>query len=194
MNFLAHLYLSGDNHPLMIGNFLGDFVKGKAHEDFEADIRKGILLHRKIDQYTDDHQVVLKSKQRLRPKYRHYAPVIADVFYDHFLANLWNQYHHQPLQEYTETFYRLTRDYREIIPEKAKRLLHYMERDNWLLNYQHLDGIHRALEGLSRRTAFASGMEDAGRDLEKNYEAYQKEFEVFFPELVRYSRSVINSL
>ncbi len=89
MNFLAHIYLSGNQERVMIGNFIGDFVKGKAWEEFDSAIQRGILLHREIDRYTDDHEVVIKTKERLRPKYHHYAPVISDVFYDHFLASLW---------------------------------------------------------------------------------------------------------
>ena len=38
MNFLAHLYLSGDNPRLMVGNFIGDFVKGRnALEKFDPE-------------------------------------------------------------------------------------------------------------------------------------------------------------
>ena len=28
MNYLAHIYLSGDNDEIKIGSFLGDWVKG----------------------------------------------------------------------------------------------------------------------------------------------------------------------
>src|SRR5450432_1821563 len=92
MNFLAHLYLSGDNPQVMIGNFIGDFVKGKnLTERFDTDVAKGIALHREIDWFTDTHIVVKQSKDRLRPKYRHYAGVIVDIFYDHFLAKNWDK-------------------------------------------------------------------------------------------------------
>ena len=29
MNFLAHIYLSGDDPNIQLGNFIGDFVKGR---------------------------------------------------------------------------------------------------------------------------------------------------------------------
>lgn len=83
MNFLAHLYLSGDDSEIMVGNFIGDFVKGRnLNERFEERIVKGIELHRSIDAFTDSHPVVTLSKNRLRDKYRHYSPVIVDMFYD----------------------------------------------------------------------------------------------------------------
>ena len=84
MNFLAHIYLSGEDTPLMIGNFIGDFVKGNEYKNFPADIQNGVLLHREIDSYTDSHEIVLESKKRLREKYRHYSGVITDIFYDHY--------------------------------------------------------------------------------------------------------------
>lgn len=194
MNFLAHLYLSFENKPVMIGNFIGDFVKGKAFEEYPTEIQKGILLHREIDRYTDDHAIVMKSKERLRPKYHHYAPVIADVFYDHFLSKLWSDYHSTPLLEFTESFYQLAKTHKSEIPDKAFRMLTYMARDNWLYNYQFIEGIKRTLSGMSRRTPYESKMELSSKDLENDYEAYQKEFITFFPELVNHSKSFLKSL
>ncbi|MEQ9307018.1 MAG: ACP phosphodiesterase [Marinoscillum sp.] len=178
----------------MIGNFIGDFVKGKAFEEYPTEIQKGILLHREIDRYTDDHAIVMKSKERLRPKYHHYAPVIADVFYDHFLSKLWSDYHSTPLLEFTESFYQLAKTHKSEIPDKAFRMLTYMARDNWLYNYQFIEGIKRTLSGMSSRTPYESKMELSSKDLENDYEAYQKEFITFFPELVNHSKSFLKSL
>ena len=55
MNYLAHVYLSGSDEFLCIGNFIGDHVKGKAYFDYPETIQNGILLHRKIDYFTDQH-------------------------------------------------------------------------------------------------------------------------------------------
>src|SRR5688572_7860936 len=105
MNYLAHLYLSGNDQQRMIGNFIADHVKGKAIHDFPEGIRDGIFLHRQIDQFTDSHPVVTESKIRLRGTFHKYAPVIVDVFYDHFLARDWTQYHHQSLEVFAEECY-----------------------------------------------------------------------------------------
>ncbi|RED91753.1 acyl carrier protein phosphodiesterase [Marinoscillum furvescens] len=183
MNYLAHLYLSGSDPDITIGNFIGDFVKGKAFERFDPKIQTGVLLHRTIDEYTDSHPVVMQSKERLRPNYRHYAPVIVDIFYDHFLAAKWNDFHHEPLLQFTERFFDLTSDYAHIIPDKARQMLAYMKRDNWLYHYQHLRGIQQVLNGMSRRTTFDSHMELALADLKEDYEAYEHEFMTFFPDL-----------
>ena len=39
MNFLAHLYLSGTNEKILVGNFIGDYVKGRKYEIYEKAIQ-----------------------------------------------------------------------------------------------------------------------------------------------------------
>ncbi len=97
MNFLAHIYLSGNSEELIIGNYIADAVKGKQFESYQAGIAQGIILHRKIDTYTDTHAIVDLSKERLRPIYRKYATVIIDVLFDHYLAANWKIYSDMPL-------------------------------------------------------------------------------------------------
>lgn len=184
MNFLAHLYLSGDDEEVLVGNFIGDFVKGSQIDQFPAAIQKGIRLHRSIDFFTDNHEIVLQSKVRLREKFRHYAPVIVDVYYDHFLAKDWSRFSKIPLKEYTENFYSLMNNYFDIIPKGVIHMLSFMSRDNWLYNYQFIEGIDRALTGMSRRTKFESKMEEASEALKEHYRDFEKEFHQFFPELV----------
>lgn len=193
MNFLAHIYLSGSDPGIIIGNFIGDFVKGRAWENFPEPIQNGILLHRSIDEFTDSHEIVELTKKRLRPKYHHYAPVISDVFYDHFLASLWSDYHPQPLIDFTADFYQLTNRYENFLPERATYMLSYMRRDNWLYGYQYLEGINRALTGMSRRTTFTSGMEKASKDLEMDYDLYKLEFQQFFPLLIHHAKEVLST-
>ncbi|MDD3273470.1 MAG: DUF479 domain-containing protein, partial [Bacteroidales bacterium] len=61
MNYLAHIYLSGSNRQLQVGNFIGDFVKGRKHENYPKGIQKGILLHREIDRFTDCHPLFIET-------------------------------------------------------------------------------------------------------------------------------------
>lgn len=192
MNFLAHIYLSGSNPKTMVGNFIGDFVKGRnVLEQFEPDIARGIELHRSIDEFTDHHPVVQSSKVRLRPKYRHYAAVIVDVFYDHFLSRFWDNYHSLPLQEYSANAYATLRENWSALPGEVRGLLPYMIKDNWLLNYGTFDGIGKALTGMSRRTSHESKMEQSVVDLREHYDDFKSEFELFFPDLERHSQQFL---
>lgn len=197
MNFLAHVYLSGDDTQLMIGNFIADFVKGRNLGDrYNAEIMRGIELHRAIDEFTDQHDVVQNSKDRLRPKYRHYSGVIVDMYYDHFLAKNWEDFHYLPLDDFAQQFYGLLDEHKSLLPEGVQRMMPYMIRGNWFLNYAYKEGIHRALSGMSRRTPFDSKMDEAVIDLTRHYELFENEFKEFFPILKSFSEKWIlnNSL
>lgn len=192
MNFLAHIYLSGDNPKLMVGNFIGDFVKGRnLLEQFEPEIARGIELHRAIDEYTDSHPVVTKSKKRLRPTYRHYAAVIVDMYYDHFLAKNWNLYHSAPLADFAQQTYTTVRQFDEILPARFSYMLSYMMQGNWLLNYSKLEGLDRALTGMASRSKYKSRMEFAVNDLKEHYELFSAEFADFFPDLQQHAKEWI---
>lgn len=186
MNFLAHLYLSGESKEIIIGNFIADAVRKSHHADFPPGIIEGIKLHYKIDEFTDTHPVVHQSKNRLRDKYGKYAPVIVDIFYDHFLAARWQSYSSEPLAEYALRMYTLLSDNHSSLPPKIHQLLPYMISGNWLNAYAYLDGIESTLQGMARRARFHSGMEKAIEDLKKDYHMYQREFELFFPDLIAF--------
>lgn len=193
MNFLAHVFLSGDQPEIMVGNFIGDFVKGRnLKERFTPSVARGIELHRVIDEFTDSHPVVAQSKSRLRPKYRHYAPVIVDVFYDHYLAQNWNLYHPDPLSVFAAKTYQTLEDHSAMLPQDVVHMLPYMVSGNWLLNYSRVEGIQRTLTGMSRRTRFDSKMDESVDDLIKFHEAFGAEFALFFPDLERHAAEFLS--
>ncbi len=192
MNFLAHAYLSFSQPKLMVGNFIADFVKGNDYQQYPEEISRGIIIHREIDYYTDNHPQVLLSKRRLQPKYRHYAGVIVDMYYDHFLAANFQDFHNDALHDFAQGVYRVVADHRDIIPPKVAFLLKHMSRGNWLLSYAEVSGIEQALGGISRRTKFKSHMEQAGHELREHYEDFHEEFNAFFPEIIQFVEKKIN--
>jgi acyl carrier protein phosphodiesterase len=183
MNFLAHLFLSGTPSELMVGNFIADSVKGSATDNFSEGIQQGIKLHRTIDAFTDKHAEMLKSKERLRPRYKKYAPVITDIFYDHFLAVNWQDYAAVSLRAYTNEVYTYLNDHYLVFPERSKQFYNYMIKYDILFAYTKIEGIEKVMQGMSRRASFISGMETAAEELQKDYEAYKTEFQSFFPDL-----------
>jgi acyl carrier protein phosphodiesterase len=188
MNFLAHLFLSDKSPEIKIGNFIGDFVKGKNMEDrFGKEIARGIALHREIDWYTDRHPVVKQSKERLWPKYHHYAGVITDIYFDHFLARNFDRYSEKILPDFADECYALIQQHEPILPEEVKLMMPYMIKGNWLVNYATIEGIHRALSGMARRTRFNSKMEEASEDLKTNYSDFEREYFEFFPDLQKFA-------
>jgi acyl carrier protein phosphodiesterase len=184
MNFLAHIYLSGNDEEIMVGNFIADFVKGKKKDDYPDKIRKGIELHRMIDDFTDHHAVTMQSKDRLREKYGKYSGIIVDLYYDHFLAANFPEYSTVPLQDYSQNIYATLTKYSPVLPEGVHYFLPFMIERNWLLNYATIEGIGRALSGLSLRVSFENKMGESVNDLREHYSSFEEDFRQFFPLLV----------
>ncbi|UOB17428.1 ACP phosphodiesterase [Abyssalbus ytuae] len=194
MNFLAHIYLSGENPLIKVGNFMADSIRGKKYLNYPDDIQKGILLHRAIDTFTDAHPTVRKSTKKLHANYSHYSGVIVDIFYDHFLAKNWKDYSEIPLHIYVDEFYNLLGDHYEILPLNIKKMMPYMIADNWLLSYARIEGISRVLNGLNRRTRHQSKMNFAILELEQHYHEFETEFTSFFEELITFSQHKLATL
>jgi len=194
MNFLAHIYLSGDDQSIMIGNFIADSIKGKKYLNYPDQIQKGILLHRAIDSFSDEHPIARQSARRLRKKYRHYSPVIVDIIYDHFLAKNWKKYHSKNLEIYVSDFYNLLENNFEDLPERIQRMMPYMISDNWLLSYQTIEGISKILSQMNVRTKGRSKMNLAIMDLEAHYNTFEDEFSNFFSELIVFSEEKLKTL
>lgn len=194
MNFLAHIFLSGDHELVRIGNFMADGIKGKDYLDYTKDIQTGILLHREIDTFTDAHKTVRKSTKRLHKKYSHYSGVIVDILYDHFLAKNWNNYSKIPLDIYVDGFYDDLQKNFDILPINTQRLTPYMISGNWLLSYATIEGIGQVLEGMNRRTQNRSKMNQAIEELQEFYNEFEIEFTDFFKELIEFSEQKLKVL
>ena len=193
MNFLAHIYLSGDDDDIKIGNFLGDFVKGRLNKltnaQYSSGVIKGMALHREIDFFTDTHPIVKQSIDRLQPKYHKFSGIVIDMFYDHILATNFNQYSSISLVEFAQNFYDLLERRKAEIPEPMGRMVESMVTRNWLLGYSYYQGIEWALTGISKRLSFESGIENATEELWKDYDLYKTEFQLYFPELITHCQN-----
>ncbi len=184
MNFLAHLYLSGKNEEVALGNFIADAIKGSHYKQFPDGIARGILLHRQIDYFTDSHPVFRRSKGRLAPKYGIFSGIIVDLYYDHFLARNWSHYSEEKLQDFVaRSYFLLLRKY-QFLPARSKRILPFMISQNWLAGYADFDRLQMVFNGMSRRTNHLSGMENAITDLKSGYALYENDFRDFFPAIV----------
>lgn len=183
MNFLAHIYLSGEDELLKIGNFAADSIRGKEYLTYPLKIQQGVILHREIDTYTDTHPIWRQSKKIIVPQYNHYAAVIVDMYYDHFLAKNWNQYSQVPLEQYADVFYQSLIDNYEILPSKIKNFLHIMIAENWLVLYQTTEGLEYILSQMDKRSKGISKMRFATKELIENYAEFETQFTAFFEDL-----------
>jgi len=194
MNFLAHIYLSGDNDLIKIGNFMADGIRGKHFETFPMDVQKGIILHRAIDTYTDAHPVFRQSTKKLHKRYHHYAGVIVDVFYDHFLAKNWPTYSNENLEEYIQRFYQSLDDNPTVLTERTVGIMPYMIKQNWLWSYKSVEGINTILTQMDGRTKNESKMRFATEELQESYLELEQEFTDFFEDLRKHAREKLMSL
>lgn len=183
MNFLAHAFLSFGQEEVLIGNFAADFIKGKEIHQFQGDILAGILLHREIDSFTDSHPLVRGGQSYLRPRFRHYSSVITDIFFDYFLAKNWDKYSSIPLENFVIQTYRIIESHLKILPPRFQEMFYWMKKQNWLRNYQNLDGIQRTLDGLTKRASFDSKMNEAPEVLLEKEAEFELIFFAFFRDL-----------
>ena len=123
MNYLAHIFLSGPDRQIRLGNFIGDAVKGNSYNDYPSAIRKGILLHRAIDDYTDHHPAFIECVRRLKPCFGRYSSILADIYFDYLLASRFQEFSEVPLKRFTRNFYWTMILYRHRLPARIKRFM-----------------------------------------------------------------------
>lgn len=189
MNYLAHLYLAEDSDESLLGNLLGDFVKGPLFNQYNHEIIKGIKTHRKVDAYTDSNINFLACKKLLKPDRRIFAGIIVDLSFDHFLAKNWSEYSSVELKQFTDRVYSLLLSREEALPEKLRQRLPYMVNEDWLGSYKELDSIGLALNAISkrlRRFERAKPIKDGLEDIKAHYGELEDNFREFFPDLIRF--------
>lgn len=185
MNFLAHLYLSGTAENVRFGNFIGDHIKGRAYMRYRQGIRRGVMLHRFIDHYTDHHPIVARSKDRLRPAYGRYAGIAVDVLYDHYLSANWADYHHLPLHSFArKVYFMLLRKYFHL-PPQAKQYVPFMIANNWLALYGKPGGVRRVLTGMSTYSSLPPRAIEAEAIIRAHYALFYEEFRAFMPQIAK---------
>ena len=184
MNLLAHAYLSFDEAPILVGNMISDYVKGKKQFLYPPAIQRGISLHRAIDAFTDAHEATREAKEFFRPAYRLYAGACVDVVYDHFLANDVNEFKDEAaLKQLAENTYTHLEANQQHLPEKFLAMLPYMRSQNWLYHYRFKFGIEKSFGGLIRRSAYLTDSAPAFAVFEKHYDQLQQSYNHFFPEV-----------
>ena len=170
MNYLAHAYLSFNHPDILVGNMISDFVKGKKKFDYPPGIQEGIMFHRAIDTFTDEHEATREAKEVFRPHYRLYSGAFVDVVYDHFLANDPNEFTEPSLLDFSEKVYSTLDKQTQYLPERFATMFPYMKEHNWLYNYRTKWGIGKSLGGVVRRAAYLTESDTAYQLFEEHYQ------------------------
>lgn len=192
MNFLAHIYLSGNNDDVKIGNFIGDYIKGSAFHIYPEKIKQGILLHRFIDSFTDKNTYTIDAKQLFAPKYRKYAGIVIDIIYDHFLATNWNRYSYIELREFIDQFHNLLLKSNDMLPKEVQEFVPKLIKNDRIYSYKDIDGIRSVLSTMAIYTSLPDHSNFAIQVLENNYEFLKQNFLLFFSDIIYYIKTVHN--
>lgn len=183
VNYLAHLYLAGDDDAEISGALLGDFVKGRLENlSLPPAIIDGIRLHRSIDSYTDAHPLVIQSRQRLQNR-RRVAGIIVDIIYDHFLARHWQAFAVEALDSFCQDRYERLLVHLPSYPPRLQAIVPHMAERDWLGSYAELDNVALALERIGRRLSQPDMLSGVHSDLQRHYSGLEQDFMDFFPEL-----------
>lgn len=183
MNFLGHIYLTGSDKELLLGNFMADSIKGKSYLEYPENIQNGILLHRFIDSYTDDHPAFRNSTAKLHADFSHYSGVLVDVFYDHFLAKNWQTFHPTPLDEFAQEFYTYMQERYDLLTPAMQYMFPYMKNSNWFMRYTTIEGIEKTLTEMGNRIGREYQLEKSVVNLTADYEKFQIDFNTFIADI-----------
>ncbi|MDO9080701.1 MAG: ACP phosphodiesterase [Desulfuromonadales bacterium] len=193
MNILFHLYLSGSDPELLVGNFMGDFVKGPLDDTYPPRIRQGLLLHRKIDAFAQRDLHFQRSRLRLPPHYGLYRGVLIDLFYDHFLASEWTSWSAVPFADYLVWAQQLVEKERTILPPRLQELVAPIFNEI-LPSYQRVAGTELALRRMARRLRRANPLAEGGGELTRHYAGLQEDFAGFTLAVQKFSADLIASM
>lgn len=173
MNYLAHLYLSGEEEHHRVGGFLADFVKGPLAGKYPHEIEQGMRLHRRIDFWSDQHRAIASIRALLPKAFSRYAGIIADVLGDHFLSLDWTSYNKFPLEQFAKQEIQILKNHESIFPEKAKYCLNRMEQGSWLTNYHRLPYCVGTLEKIGQRLKRDNPLHLTYEPIKSNYQELQ---------------------
>ena len=191
MNYLAHIHLAHTTNTSLLGNFLGDFVKGSDLSHLPNDLQKGVRLHRNIDSFTDSHACVVSLRQGFPRNIRRMSGIVIDIYFDHLLSIHWEQYNKTDMPSVLHNFYeQLANTYLEMggrFPDVKNGLLRY----KWLHEYEQKEAVIRAFHQIEKRLNYRITFAKAAADFLESYEdEMHHAFSQFYPQLIKYCQEL----
>ncbi|MES2681226.1 MAG: ACP phosphodiesterase [Bacteroidota bacterium] len=182
MNYLAHAFLSGNNHDLLVGNFIADHIRGNHFTGYSPAVIEGIYLHRRIDTFTDAHPLFKASKRVFYNGFERYSGILIDIYFDYFLAKDFNKYSTVALKQFSEQVYKVYQQAQALLPQSSSRFLDYVIKNNIYTSYSALAGIEQVLTHLSHRMSHGVRLQDSVKIFREQEVILQTNFDVFFKE------------
>lgn len=185
LNFFAHLVLADPTVESRVGNLLGDFARGVDQQSLSADVLQGLINHRRVDQFTDQHSQVLQMKRRFTAQRRRFAGIALDVLFDHYLLKHWALFSEQPKDQVVDDIYRDLLAGQSLMPARMQQATLKMVEGDWFRAYETLDGVAYALERVAGRIRFSNNFGGVGEELALHYPQFEAGFKLFLPDLIK---------
>lgn len=186
MNYLAHLFLSGTDEQKMVGNFIGDYVKGNSWNKYPENIKNGILLHRRIDSFTDAHPKFREAKSLFRSEFGLYSGIVVDLLYDHYLAKNWHEYSDLTLRTFAKRSHAVLLKNFLHLPLKVQRFLPFLIQHKRLESYASVNGIVQTLKIMSNYSTLPAKSDFVSQVIQTNNDFFEVNFREFIAELVEF--------
>lgn len=175
MNYLGHIYFSSSNE-MAIANLFGDVVKGSSFNHFSELLQEGIKLHRKLDDFMDNHQAVRSVCSLLRDDLPKVAPIAMDLYFDHLLAKKWAEFHSKPYEQFLSDFYIQIKQTKLLFPDEFQGFLDNMVNYNWLSHYGGSHGLFKMCQGVSNKLSFENALKNGHTVFEKHENVIESAF------------------
>lgn len=193
MNYLAHLHIAHHCNSSLLGNLLGDFVKGDPAKRYSRELASGIRLHRFVDSYTDQHALIRQAKSLFPSQQRRFAGIALDMFWDHCLSSQWRHYSESSLDEFIRFSEQQVVDHQhqvmdELLPSNYLAVTSRMWQQNWLASYQHMHVMQRALTNISQRRAKFDLLAECYTTLDEHYAQLTDIFKQLYPQVLAASK------
>jgi acyl carrier protein phosphodiesterase len=189
VNYIAHIHLAHVTNTSMLGNFLGDFVKGSRLEHLPDDIRLGIQLHRSIDSFTDRHAQIVGLRELFPAALRRMSGIVIDIYFDHLLCLHWQSFTEQDLRKVLPLFYQEMDERSVAVAGRFLGVKQGLLTHQWLSDYVHrgscLSAFHQIEKRLNFRIEFAR---QADQFLIAHHADFERTFLRFYPELITYAK------
>ena len=194
MNYIAHIHIGSHTGTSLVGNFLGDFVKGSQLQHLPSDIELGIRLHRSIDVFTDSHPTIVALRKNFPRDIRRMAGVIIDIYFDYLLMQTWPQHTKTDFNKVFTQFYQQLEQFslpnNSHFNKQAERLITHQ----WLKEYINIETCFRAFlsiqSRLNNKVIFA---EKAEAFVIEHGEQHESSFQQFYPECLEHGLRFVKS-
>lgn len=197
MNYLAHIHLAKLSDTSMVGNFLGDFVKGSELSHLDEEHQHGIKLHRRIDSFTDHHKSIKNLRESFPKELRRMSGVVIDIHFDHLLCQHWQSFETESLDDLLSRFYSKLSNFDSPVKGRFQAVRKGLLEYRWLSDYQALSSCERAYYQIEKRlkgkVVFAGA---ANEFVQNNKTLFSTHFLLFYPQLIQFvkaeSKSILN--